>query len=307
MPGGLTFASGSALLKPNVLNEISDVVFRATPLINAFNAFGRFDKKEQPSPFKRDVITAGNGAGGDYTEEQAITSFGNQTYKQISTPAFWVYTPVKITSHMRAASETGGTYGGSTMQIEQEKAFLDLLKLGEDRLVGSTTDVGIRSLVDSTGDNAGLNPSTTTVWKSAELAMTASLIGTMDTMWTTLQTSPYVTNLQEVAIFASPAVVKIYADQRADQMRGLFSDGGLDYGLLGKVPEYNGRPIVAVAGLADTEMLFVDMSRVQLKTHQDVNIRELAADNLDDKWVVYMALGLQTDARNAHGKITGIS
>lgn len=306
MATGLGTVSGSVLIVPNVIKSASDTVFRKTQLINALRASGKVVSPAGSSPFKVNIIQAANGSVSDHTEGETITSFGNQTYIQGSVDAFWVKGAVSITGHMRANLENGGTYG-DVWQQELDKTAEDVLKAVEDRLCGTTQDVGIRYLVDSTGTSQGINPSTYTNWASYELSMSGStLLDTMDSVHATLQAGPYVTDLNSLAIFAHPSVVQKYVKEKAANLRGNYGDA-VDFGTMGKAPTYNARPVFGVAGLATTEMLFVDMSRIELRVHQELQPRAVNDASNDDKQMLFFACGLVTEARNAHAKITGIT
>lgn len=309
----LTTSTGQVFIRPNVQIGAVDNVFRNTDLINFLAANGRVVDAPGSSPFKWNVIDAANAQAAVFAEGDALTTFGNQSYVQASQPAFYVRAAGGESGHMRDNRVKGGTYE-DVRALEIAKATEDMWKIMEDQLLGSTTDVGIASIIDSGTTYAGIAPGSYTSWVSVETALGGVLtVSALQDLYETLATTPYgatpthllmpqnqVTNYVNVA--GAPG-----AANSAFRIQPGVQGGAFDAGVVHPLITFNGLPVVAIRGMTATEAYMVDVSKLDLLIHRQPEVREIARTNDDDRFMVSVAGCLRASRRKSFGKLTGIT
>lgn len=299
--------SGSVFIKPN-MGESADLVLRKTPFLGAFNQMGRMVQAQGSAPFKWPVYTAANSTAGLHTESESISTYGNQTASEASLPVVAFKVTAQLSGHMRANLKAGGLYGDA-WQEELDKAQQDLYKYAEDSFCGSSTNVGIQSIIDSTGAYAGINASTVSTWASTEQAVVSGAIyDAMNTVEAALL--PYASSA-DLVLFAHPTAIRLF--QKNAALSGSASvvsapgGGPIDLGNFPGSATFNGHPVIPVPSLPINEIYFIDMSDASIEVLQNIEPRALGATNNDDKVLMTMFAALKIKTRNKHGKVTGIS
>jgi len=309
----LTTTTGAPFIRPNVQVPAVDSVFRNTDLINFLAANGRVVDAPGSSPFKWNVIDSANAQAAVFAEGDTLTTFGQQGYVQGSQPAFYVRAAGGESGHMRDNRIKGGLYEDARA-LEIAKATEDMWKVMEDQLLGSTTDVGIASIIDSTTTYAGIAPGTYTSWASSETAVGGVLtITALQDLYETLVGSPnggqpthllmpqnQLTNYINVA--GAPG-----AANSAFRIVPGAQGGAFDAGVVIPLVTFNGLPVVPVRGMTSTEIYMVDVSKMDLLIHRQPEVREIARTNDDDRFMVSVAGCLRITRRKSFAKLTGVS
>lgn len=315
----LTTTVGLPFIKPNVQIGAVDSVFRDTDLINFLAANGRVVDAPGSSPFKWNVIDAANAQAAVFAEGDALTTFGNQSYVQASQPAFYVRAAGGESGHMRDNRIKGGTYE-DVRALEIAKATSDAWKIIEDQLLGSTTDVGIASIIDSGTTYAGIAPGSYTSWVSSETALGGVLtVSALQDLYERMVgndtgtgvfygSSPthllmpqnQVTNYVNVA--GAPG-----AANSAFRIQPGVQGGAFDAGVIHPLITFNGLPVVPVRGMVSTEIYMVDVSKLDLLIHRQPEVREIARTNDDDRFMISVAGCLRLSRRKSAGKLTGVT
>lgn len=308
----LTTSTGAPFIKPNVAAGSFDQVFRRTDLINFLAENGRVVDAQGSSPFIWNIVEGANSTAAVFAEGDVVSTVGNQTYAQASLPAFYVRAIGGESGHMRQDRLKAGLYE-DVRALEIEKATADLYKAFEDQLVGSTSNRGLASIIDSGDTYAGLAPGSHTAWASLETALGGALtVSALQDMYETLVTTPYgatpthilapqnqVTNYINIA---SPS-----AANSAYRIVPGAQGGAFDVGVVHPLITFNGLPVKAISGLATTELYMVDVSKMDLLIHRQPEVRELAKTNDDDNFMVSMAGALRIQRRRSFGKLTGVT
>lgn len=301
--------SGSFFIRPDVGPAV-DQIFRETDLINTLFAAGQVEESQGSSPFVWNIVKEANATAAVFTEGAALSTFGNQLYEQASLPAFYVRVAGGETGHMRDNRIKGGLYE-DIRALEVEKATADLWKKFEDELCGSTANRGLASIVDAANVYAGLDPATTAEWVSLETAVGGALaVTTLQDMYETMVGSTYgatpthilapqnqVTNYINVAGIPGAA----NAAYRTELGKGF------DAGVIHPLVTFNGMPVVAVRGLATTEIYMGDISKLKLVMHRMPTVTEIARTNDDETFMVTLAGALKLERRRSFGKLTGVT
>lgn len=309
----LTTSTGAPFIRPNVQVPAVDSVFRNTDLINFLAANGRVVDAPGSSPFRWNVIDTANAQAAVFTEGQTLTTFGQQGYVQASQGAFYVRAAGGETGHMRDNRIKGGTYE-DVRALEIAKATEDMWKVMEDQLLGSTANVGIASIIDSTTVYAGIDPAVNTAWASVEQNQGATLTVTaLQDLYEALVASPnggqpthllmpqnQLTNYINVA--GAPG-----AANSAFRIVPGAQGGAFDAGVVIPLVTFNGLPVVPIRGLTTTELYMVDVSKMDLLIHRQPEVREIGRTNDDDLFMVSVAGCLRVSRRKSFAKLTGVT
>lgn len=300
-------ATGSIFIKPN-MGESADAVLRKTPLIDYFNQAGRILPSQGSAPFNWPVYVTANASAGTHTEGETFSSFGAQGAVQASLPVVAFKATAELSGHQRANALRNGLYNDAWGE-ELRKAQEDLLKIAEDSFVGSSANVGLQSIIDSTGTYAGIDSSTVTAWKSSEIVATGT--GSYESFCKAeAAISPYA-SMADVAVFGSPTALRLVAkdaEASGSIVRNSPIGGGpVDLGRFPGSMRLSGHDCVPVFGLPDTELYLIDMSDASIEMLQELEIRPLAAVNNDDRVLMTMFAALKIKTRNKHAKVTNIT
>lgn len=297
-------ASSSIDNKPN-FTGFGDLVNRQTPLISTFQAFGRVNQAAG-FPVKWNVYTAAATAA-DVQEGVDISAFYYQAESGAELPVVAKYVPVRLGAVMKANAEAGGTYD-MTMENQALLSAADAIKALESAFCGSTQDVGLQAINDSTGTYAGINQASVTTWAGAELsAISGSIYGQANSVLATLQSRGV--GVSNLCIFAHPtAIRKFQASAAASGSLSTNSPvggGPTDMGRFPHQASFNGAPIVAVDSLPAGDMHFIDMSDASIEMLKGPVTEDVGGSSLDSKLAVVVMGGLKLATRNRHGKVTG--
>lgn len=311
MPATITTAA--PFIRPNVQNPAVDSVFRGTDLINVLASEGRIVSAQGSSPFKWNTYTAANATAAIFSEGDALSTFGNQTSVQASQPAFYVRAAGSISGHLRDNIIKGGTYE-DVRQAELDLAIADMYKFFEDSLVGSVTDVGIASIIDSTTVYAGIDPAVNTAWASYEDNLAGALTVTaMQNLYENVVNTPYgatpthfLMNPGQVTNYINASGAPGSANSAYRIVPGA-QGGAFDSGVVMPLVTFNGLPVVSVRGLSTTEVYAIDISKLELLIHREPTVTEIAVINDDNRFMVTIAGCLKASRRRSFGKLTGVT
>jgi hypothetical protein len=271
---------------------------------------GRIVSAQGSSPFKWNTYTVANATAAIFAEGDALSTFGNQTSVQASQPAFYVRAAGSISGHLRDNIAKGGTYE-DVRQAELDLAIADMYKVFEDSLVGSVTDVGIASIIDSTTVYAGIDPAVQTAWASYEDNLAGVLTVTaMQNLYENVTNAPY--GATPTHFLMNPGQVTNYtnvvgAPGVANSAFRTNLGGAYDAGVIIPQVTFNGLPVVSVRGLSTTEVYVVDMSKLELLIHREPTVTEIAVINDDNRFMVTIAGCLKASRRRSFGKLTGVT
>jgi hypothetical protein len=290
------------IIKNTILNGFGDYVNRIAPLIATFQACGRVNQAFE-FPIKWNVYTA---ATSDIIEGTDITSFQHQKKVAAILPVVAKYIPIRLNAVMKAIAEAGGTYD-SAME-NQVKYTEDALKALETAFCGAAQDVGLQSIIDSTGTYAGINQAVVPSWSSAELSCVGASIYTQaNSLFATLQAIGVGVN--NLCIFAHPTAIRKFQQSAvaAGSLTVTSPPGGgpTDVGRFPHQALFNGVPIVAVNSLPEGDMYFIDMSDASIEMLKGPVVEDIGVSSLDSKFAVIIMGALKVTTRNRHGKLTG--
>lgn len=299
--------TGSVFIKPN-MGESADAVLRRTPLLDYFIQSGMVESSEGSAPFNWPVYISANSSAGSHTEGETFSSFGAQGTVQASLPVAAFKATAELSGHQRANALKNGLYNNAWGE-ELTKAEKDMLKAAEDAFCGSSTNVGLQSMVAANGTYAGIDSSTVSVWKSTVVSSIGT--GSFESFCKAeAALSPYV-SYADMVVFGSPTALRLLqkdAEASGSIARQTPIGGGpVDYGRFPGSMQISGHDCIPVFSLPDTELYILDKSDARLIMHQELDVRPLGPVNNDDRvlMTIYMILKLKT--RNKHAKITGIS
>jgi hypothetical protein len=298
-------ASSSVGLKPNQ-TSFGDLVNRDTPLIATFQAYGRVNQAAG-FPVKWNVYTAA-AAAADVQEGVDVSTFYYQSESGAELPVVAKYVAIRLGAVMKANAEAGGTYDGE-MERQSSKSAEDALKALEAAFCGSTQDVGLQAINDSTGTYAGINQASVTTWAGTELsAISGSIYGQANSALAALQAKGV--RVGNLCIFAHPTAIKKF--QASAAASGSLSTnspvggGPTDMGLFPHQASFNGAPIVAVDSLPAGDMHFIDMSDASIEMLKMPEPVDIGGSSLDSKLAIVVMGGLKLATRNRHAKVVGI-
>lgn len=208
---GSTTSTHSAVIIPQVHQEISDAVFRNSEFLPLFRQIGPVGG----STYDVKVVTAANSSAQVYTEDQAVPSPGYQ--QTITAAASWKHVRVfdRVTGHLRRQLNSSwdspawpGAYGGSN--FEAEKAKEDLVDLVNTTFLANATYGLVGIVDDDTTNYYDQSRSTYTALKSyvktASAALSAAL---MNRLVHETYNAPYGGKLE--AILMPPAQARKYS------------------------------------------------------------------------------------------------
>jgi hypothetical protein len=313
---GSTISTLANLARPNVSQQVVDLLFRKTDLFDLLRASGRVSQGVGPSPFKWNVVTTANASAEVFVEGQAPGTVGRQATAQASLDAFYVRATYGITGHAMDNAGKDGFYT-DPVALEQMLAESDLFKKLEDELVGSTQDRGIAAIIDATGTYASLAQGTYSVWASEENGSVGTLgIDDFEDLYEELTSA----SVSSVPRGASPTHILTTPNQITNYVRSIgpaASSGGtfrinpgmgFDAGFTRPgMSSFNGLPIVPVRGLTNTELYMVDINDLELLIHRDLKMDEIVGNPEERKVAISTAVALKVAHRNWHGKMTGIT
>lgn len=272
---GSTTSTHSALVKPEVVAEISDAVFRNSDFLPLFRQVPAMGSSHQIK-----VIVAANGSAQVFVEDQAVPAAGYQQVVTASASYKDIRVFYRITGHLKR--QLGGTweqpfgngaYGGG-VDIELQKAKEDLVDLCNTTFL-DTGIYGIQGIIDASTAYYDLSRTTYAALKSYEKAGSAALSAAlMDRLIHETYNAPYGGRIQ---LFLMPPA---QARKLGAVVHGkLAMNGRGDVGAmpLGELPAYANIPIVEIRDLTATELLGLS----DLNTAWYVAVHEAAPGGID--------------------------
>lgn len=311
---GQVISTLASLARPNVKSGPVDLLFRKTDLFNLLRLTGRVQDGSGPSPFKWNVVYAGATAE-TFVEGQALPAATKQSYAQASLDAFYARGRFSVSGHVRDNMAKAGFFD-DPQNIEEMLMKSDVLKKVEDSLVGSTQDIGIAAIIDSTGTYAGLAQGTYSAWASEENGSISTLdVADMEDLYEELVSA---SGGSSVPRGATPTHVLAPPNQITNYIRTIGSSattplvrlapgGAFDAGFDRARATFQGLPVVQVSGITNTEMYMVDINDMTLLVHRDLRIDEVVGNPEESSFIVSTAVCLKVEHRNWHGKLTGIT
>lgn len=282
---GATTTTHSALVKPEVVAEISDAVFRNSDFLPLFRQVPAMGSSHQIK-----VIVAANGSAQVFVEDQAVPAAG---YQQVVTasPAYKdIRVFYRITGHLRRqvgatwdSASWPGAYGG--VDIELQKAKEDLVDLCNTTFLDSGI-YGIQGIIDATTNFYDLSRTTYAALKSYEKAGSAALSAAlMDRLIHETYNQPYGGRIQ--LLLMPPAQARKLAAVIHGKL-AMGAPGDVGAAPLGSIPTYAGIPIVEIRDLTATELLGLS----DLNTGWYVAVHEPAPGGID-----VLPYGVAADAK----------
>lgn len=318
---GHNLSTLSALLQPNVQSSVIDLQCRKADLVDLLRQNGRIKDSKGSAPFKWNVVTATNSSAETFSEGQAPSPAGRQTYVQASVDVFGVRVYVGETGHTRDNRAKSGFYDDPG-SLEEMLGESDLLYKADTELCGSTQDRGIASIIDSTGTYAGLAQGTYSVWSSEENAVSGAL--TVSALNLIYEELTLATN-SSVPRGASPTHVLMPVQQITNYTElvgpaatsgGVFrysNPADYDLGLVRKIAgwetglTYNGLPLCRIRNLTSTEIYVTDITDWELLIHRDLQVDPVVGNPEVIQYQLSTTMALKIAKRNHHGKMTGVT
>jgi hypothetical protein len=312
MAGLRYIALTGSIAKQNVLNGgiTVDQLTRPTPFLAWLEGNGMV--VHEGEPFRVNMRTATNAAA-SFSEGDAISSFVADSYNQTVIPARSWRQPFEIGGRTRDANNNGGFYE-DILKGEINSAILQVRKAQEVDLLGSTVNVGLSSIVDSTALYGGLDPASVTSHASYVDSSGGILtVSKLEDLEMNLRGSTYgADNLDFiVATFnqtrnymrvATPGVSSLSPSRFVLDGKTPF-DAGISH--LGA--SFNGMDWVTVHDLTNTELVMGDSKQLQLALSRDMEVRPLGPVNDDDRYQISSAGALVCKRRRSFGRLTGLS
>jgi len=310
----------AALLKENVESGYVGTPFRKTDLINLLAANGRIEMGVGGEPYSWELNSGANSSVESFAEGQAPPPSGAQTWKR---PALSIGVNARavfgITGHVRD-NAAKGAFRLDIPGAEEALTKTDVMKQAEDLLMSATQDVGIASIIDSTGTYAGISQSSVSSWASEENAIGGAL--TLAAMQDLLEEMQSPTGGSSVPRGAAPTHWLMPVNQcgnyvslggaagSANSAYRYRSGDAVDLSIaqrgLGSM-SFMGIPIAQVSGLTSTEIYLVDITDMTLIVHRDLSVDPIVGNPENQQWQVSWRGALKVKTRNHHGKMTGVT
>jgi hypothetical protein len=204
--------------------------------------------------------------------------------------------------------------------VEEALASTDVMKRGEDLLLGSTTDVGIASIIDSTGTHAGIAQGTVASWASEENALGGAL--TLSALQDLYEEMVSPTGGSSVPRDAVPTHWLMPVNQIGNYIAlgGFAGAANAAYRFRAGDPtdlsvaqrgfaqtSFMGVPIQKVGGITSTEIYLVDVTDIALIVHRDLSVAPITGNPENQQFQVSWRAAHRVARRNKHGKMTGVT
>jgi hypothetical protein len=261
-------------------------------------------------PYEWSIVTANNSTAESFVEGQALPAGTRRSLVNATLSAFYYREVVKVTGRVRDIA-TGAGYIEAVEQAEIANGTANLAYLIEQALCGSTTNLGLASIIDDTTLYGGLNPATYTVHASAVSTSVGTLTAAkMQDHYELMSSAPY---------NAMPNAIATTANQLGNYLsiaglaggtnvtRLALGQPGYDVGVNPAVASYNGISMVKVAEMTNTEMLWLNTSGIKVVVQRDVTFEPLAKVSDDTVGMVSMAFFPLVANRRSQSKMEGIT
>jgi hypothetical protein len=308
------YSNASPLLRGTVSRGVVDPTSRPIDMVRLLQSAGRFVPVASiggAEPFEWSIVSSTSGTAERFVEGQALPAGSRRAFVNATQSAFYFRDSVKVTGRARDIAAAGGFVGDDLMSAEIASATSGVMYLIEQSLCGSTVNLGLASIVDDTALYGGLDPATYTVHASAVTTSVGTLSAAkMQDHYELQYAAPY---------NALPKVICTTVNQIGNYLniaglsggtnvtRLALGQSGYDVGINPAVASYNGIPIVKIAEMTNTEMLWLDPSQITIAVQRDLTFEPLAKVNDDTVGMVSMALFPVVMNRRTQSKMEGIT
>lgn len=291
-----TLASAINTLYPSILTETQNSV--KTPLRDLLPRIPSLGGDS----YDWIVHYGGNTSSAAYSEGDAVSAAGNETYAAATVAASTGYyrTMVQITGHAVDAMK-GGHFAG----VQKELMYATEHHL--HALEGAAV-TALEAAIDSGGSYAGLTRATYNL-ASYEVAGTPTL-AEIQLMYQTLMDNEPVANVAQGVFLMAPDTFFDYQDvaggvaywEMTPTQTGVLDGGKL---IEGRYPTYNGRPIIPVPGLTSGITLFLTPEAgAKIVTFRDITIDEMGKTDDSTLYSITSSEILVVENPRKAGKIT---
>lgn len=302
------------LIRPNVAQDLTDLEFNETDLLNLFESRGWVRPNDGGAPYLWNIKTGSTVTAEIYVESQGLpTSTGAPTYQRASVPAVYFRAIHEDTGHIQDQRDRGGVYQDPT-QIAIDLAIKKLRVLIDQTLAGSTANRGIASIIDSGDLYGGLDPATVTEWASYEVNVGGAMaVSSLNTMWRTLVDTPR-------AAMPTEVWVALLQFERYTSLAGPAAASGIQYqprqeqgtpydlGMMRQQASFNGAGFTPLRSLATSELYMIDpRDGIELREQRPLKVEPLAKVNDNNVLMASRALVPVVRNRRRQGKLTGLT
>lgn len=300
------------LIRPNVAPGVVDATSRPLDTYRFFAQNGLIVQPGGSAPFSWNIQNATTTNAGTFTENQAVPAPNQRKFIRATvSPVYWWVT-AGITGHLLDNIRNGGMYDPNAESAEVTNATLDMMYAIDSALRGSTADFGLLSCVDSTDVYATLNPGSIAQWNSVEIAASTMDLADWQDLYIGQHSAPH--NGQCSAYLCSMIGEQKYLNLCGPGASSFRVPIGsqMDFGAQRMASSYNGKPIIALNGFSDTEVLGLDLSRqsgssfpgVCLVTHRMLQSEMLAKTNDNPAaQLITVAMALRIESRVRQAKM----
>lgn len=308
----INLTNSATLIRPNVAQDITDLEFTETDLLNWFESRGYVRPNDGGAPYRWNIKTGSTVTGEIFVEGQGLPTTGVPAYQQASVPAVYVRAFHDDTGHTRDQRDRGGVYQ-DPIQVAVDLMLKKLRVLIDTTLAGSTANRGLLSIIDSSDAYGGLDPATVTEWASYEVNVGGALaLSALNTMWRTLVDTPRGASPTEVLVAllqferytSLGGPVSSAAGYQPRQERGL----PFDLGMMREMAGFNGAGFTPIRSLATSELLMLDPSDgIELREQRALKVEPLAKTNDNEITMASRAVVPVVRNRRKQGKLTGLT
>lgn len=308
----VNLASAANLIRPNVEEGVTDLVFRNTDLLNWFEEGGRIKGNDGGAPYIWNILTSTTAAAEIYVESQGLPTPGQPAYSQASVPAVYFRAVTANTGHARDQVARKGVYA-DPIETAIDDALKTMRSLIDSTLAGSVANRGIASIIDAADLYGGLDPSVVTQWASLETPVGGALtITVLNTMYRTLTDSPrgsmpdvVLCNINQMLNYGN---LFGFASSSARSLPRQDMGKPYDLGIMREAMSFNGAPFVGIRSLTNTELYMLDSdSGIELREQRALLVEPLPKTNDDDRLMMSRALIPVVRNRRKQGKLTGVT
>lgn len=308
----VNLSSAANLIRPNVQDGITELIFRDTDLLNWFESTGRVRPNDGGAPYLWNIMPSTSNAAEIYVESQGLPTIGQPSYSQASVPAVYFRAFSSNTGHVRDQVSRRGVYADPVQTAIDDATKLLRTKI-DDTLAGSTANRGIASIIDSADLYGGIDPATVTQWASLETAVSGALtIAVLNTMYRTLTDTPRGANpdtvLANINQLLNYGNLFGYASSSARSQPRQDMGKPYDLGIMKTLMSFNGAEFVGIRSLANSELYMLDAaSGIELREQRALTVEPLAKTNDDNTLMASQALIPVVYNRRKQGKLTGVT
>ena len=308
----VNLTNSANLIRPNVAQDLTDLEFTETDLLNWFERRGYVKPNDGGAPYQWNIKTGSTVVGEIYVEGQGLPTTGAPSYQKASVPAVYVRAFHEDTGHARDQRDRGGVYQ-DPIQVAIDLMIKKLRVLVDTTLAGSTANRGLASIIDANDLYGGLDPAVVTEWASYEVNVGGNIaVSNLDTMWRTLVDTPRGASPMDVLVsllqlnryvaIGGPSASTAQFDPRRD--RGT----PYDLGMMREPAGFNGAAFTPIRTLATSELYMLDPTDgIELREQRALKVEPLAKNNDNEITMASRAFVPVVRNRRKQGKATGLT